>query len=389
MNPFSDVRIVGIGATEFSKASGRSELRLALEAVRAALADAGIAAKEVDGLTTFARDSSPEIEVARALGMPEIRFHGRAHYGGGDGCSVLRLAAMAVQMKLCNVAVVYRAFNERSGIRFGQGFAGRQGPPTAEEAQYGWSLPFGLINAAGWLGLFARRYMHEYGATSADFGRVAVASRKHAATNPAAHFYKKPITLEDHQNSRWIVEPLRLLDCCMETDGGQAFVLARADRAAHAKGKPVKLLAATQGIGYNMHLMTTYYRKDPLDFAEATLSARELWKQSGLGPSDVQAAMLYDHFTPMVLSQIESYGFCKEGEGKDFVKDGGIEIGGRLPVNTHGGQLGEAYLHGMNGIAEAVRQIRGSAVNPVKNVENVLVSSAPAVPTSALLLGRA
>lgn len=386
--PFPSVRVVGIGATEFSVDSRRSELRLAVEAVRGALEDAGIRPGEVDGMVTFVGDTNPEIEVSRALGIPELRFFARTQYGGGDSCATVRLAAMAIETGQADVVVAYRAFNERSGSRFGQGFGAMAPEPTATSAQYSWSVPHGLLNAAGWMAMFARRYMFEYGATSEDFGRVSVQARANAATNPAARFFGRPITLEDHQASRWIVEPLHLLDCCLETDGGVAVVLTDAVRAEGCRTVPVCVRAASQGAGNNQHLMASYYRDDPLGFDELRISSAALWGQAGIGPADVQVHIAYDHFTPMVLAQLEGYGLCGRGEGKDFVADGHIGLGGRLPLNPHGGQLGEAYMHGMNGIQEAVRQLRGTAVNQVPDVEHVLVTTPPGVPASALVLGR-
>jgi acetyl-CoA acetyltransferase len=229
--------------------------------------------------------------------------------------------------------------------------------------------------------------MHEYGVTSEDFGRVAVADRRHAATNPAAFFFGRPITLADHQASRMIVDPLHLLDCCQESDGAVALVVVSAERARDLPQAPAYVAAAAQGSGRDQFVMTSYYRDD-IGIPEMGVVGRELWRQSGLGPADVQTAVLYDHFTPYVLMQLEELGFCGRGEAKDFIADGAIEVGGRLPLNTHGGQLGEAYIHGMNGIAEAVRQVRGTAVNQVADVEHVLVTAGTGVPTSGLVLSR-
>ncbi|MFM8383172.1 MAG: thiolase C-terminal domain-containing protein, partial [Actinomycetota bacterium] len=220
-----------------------------------------------------------------------------------------------------------------------------------------------------------------------DFGRVAVADRKHAATNPKAWFHDQPITLEEHQASRWIVEPLHLLDCCQESDGGQALVVTSVERARDLPHRPAVVVAGAQGAGAEQWTMTSFYRDDIAQLPEMKVVADELWTSSGLSPSDIQTAILYDHFTPYVLMQLEEFGFCPRGEAKDFVKDGALEIGGRLPINTHGGQLGEAYIHGMNGIAEGVRQIRGTSVNQVDSVEHVLVTAGTGVPTSGLILG--
>jgi acetyl-CoA acetyltransferase len=193
--------------------------------------------------------------------------------------------------------------------------------------------------------------------------------------------------LEDHQNSRWIVEPLHLLDCCQETDGGQALVVTSLERARDLPSTPAVIRAAAQGAGPGQEMMTSYYYDNLTELGEMTAVARQLWATSGLSPADIQTAVIYDHFTPYVLYQLEELGFCAKGDAKDFVKDGNIEIGGGLPVNTHGGQLGEAYLHGMNGIAEGVRQIRGDSYNQVADVEHALVTSGTGVPTSGLILG--
>ncbi|MCW2549617.1 MAG: lipid-transfer protein [Mycobacterium sp.] len=380
--------IIGIGATEFSKASGRSELQLALEACTAACEDAGLPTNLVDGLVTYTMETNPENEIMRGLGIQELKHFSRIHFGGGAPCGTVELAAMAVNEGVADYVLCYRAFNERSGRRFGSGVQDQPAGATAEAAQFAWSSPYGLLTPASWVAMFASRIMHEYGVTSEDFGAVAVADRKHAATNPAAFFYGKPITLEEHQQSRWIVEPLHLLDCCQETDGGQAILVTTVERARDLKGTPAIINAAAQGMADDQQMMRSYARESLVGLPEMGTCARQIWESSGLGPSDIQTAVIYDHFTPFVLPQLEEFGFCKPGEAKDFIAGGAIELGGRLPINTHGGQLGEAYLHGMNGIAEGVRQIRGTAVNQVDNVSNVLVTGGTGVPTSALLLGQ-
>lgn len=370
--------VAGIGATEFSKDSGRSELRLAVEAVRAALDDAGLTPGDVDGLVTFTMDTSPEITVAQACGMGDLSFFSRVHYGGGAACATVLQAALAVAAGVAEVVVCYRAFNERSGRRFGAGVQHRE--PSAEGAALGWALPFGLLTPASWVAMAAQRYLHRYGLTPEAFGHVAVVDRRYAATNPAAHFYGRPITLADHAASRWIVEPLRLLDCCQETDGGQALVVTSVDRARDLPHPPAVVAAAAQGAGRGQEQMTSFYRDDLAGLPETGVVARRLWRTAGLGPGDIDVGILYDHFTPFVLMQLEEFGFCGRGEAADFVAEE------RLPLNTHGGQLGEAYLHGMNGIAEGVRQVRGTAVNQVPGASRVLVTAGTGVPTSGLVL---
>jgi len=377
--------IAGIGQTEFSKESGRSELQLACEATRAALDDAGLKPQDVDGLVTFTMDSNEEAEVARNLGIPQLHVFTRVPYGGGAACGTVMQAAMAVATGVADVVVCYRAFNERSGLRYGgSGMGMTTLPPWLD-----WYGPFGHLTPAAWVGLHARRYMHEYGVTNADFGRISVVDRKHAATNPNAWFYERPITLEDHQASRWIIEPvLRLLDCCQESDGGVALVVTTPERARDLRQRPALIAAAAQGAAADGELMTSYYRDRITGLPEMGVVAKKLWQQSGLKPADIQTAFLYDHFTPFVLVQLEELGFCRPGEAKDFATVENLSLGGRLPINTNGGLLGEAYIHGMNGITEAVRQIRGMSCNQVDAVDHVRVTSGTGVPTSGLILER-
>jgi acetyl-CoA acetyltransferase len=379
--------IAGIGATEFSKDSGRSELRLAAEAVQGALADAGLQPSEVDGLVTFTMDSNAEVAVARELGIGELRFFSQVGYGGGAACATVHQAAMAIAAGTAEVVVCYRALNERSGRRFGQVAIGAVRMPTSSGIDNGWHYPMGLGTPAAMVAMMARRYMHTYGATSEDFGVVTVADRRHAAANPAAWFYQRPITLADHQASRWIAEPLRLLDCCQESDGAVAVVVTSLERARDLRRPPAVVQAAAQGSGPDQFTMTSFYRDDMTGLPEMGVVARQLWQQAGIGPADVRTAVLYDHFTPYVLMQLEELGFCPRGEARHFIAGGAIEMGGRLPVNTHGGQLGEAYIHGVNGIAEGVRQVRGTSVNQVPGDGPVLVTAGTGVPTSALILG--
>lgn len=379
--------IAGIGATEFSKNSGRSELRLAVEATLAALADAGIDPAEVDGMSTYTMDNNPEIELFRNIGGRDLKFFSRIHYGGGAACAPIMHAAMAVATGVAEVVVCYRAMNERSQYRFGSGHT-PDAMPTAEIAHFGYYTPYGLISPASWVAMSARRYMHEYGATSEDFGRIAVGFRDFAATNPAAWFYEQPITLDDHQASRWIVEPLHLLDCCQESDGAVAVVVTTAERARKLRQPPVIINAAAQGACDDQQMMTSYYRPDMTRLSEMDLVANQLYGMAGIGPNDVQAAILYDHFSPFVLPQIEAFGFAPKGQAKDFVLEGNIARGGRLPVNTNGGQLGEAYIHGLNGVAEGVRLVRGQSVNQPGDCRNVIVTAGTGVPTSGLILSQ-
>ena len=370
--------IVGIGQTEFSKDSGRSELQLCSEAVRAAIVDAGLVPSDIDGCVTFTQDTNDEVALMRSVGIQEMRWTSRTPFGGGGSSATIEQAAAAVISGAADAVVVYRAFNERSGRRFGQPTGGPL-PPSQN-----WYRPYGLDTPAKTYSLWFQRYMHRYGVGNEDFGRYSVVARTHAATNPNAWYYGRPITLEDHQRSRWIVEPiLRLLDCCQESDGGVALVVTRVDRAKDLRQPVVRIEAATQGNLLDGDVMYNYYSADTARFAEAEYTAKQLWETSGLRPDDIDVAMIYENFSPVVFYQLEAYGFCGPGEAKDFIADGNIEIGGKVPVNTNGGLLGEGYIHGVNNILEGVRQLRGTAANQVTGAHHVLCSAG----RSAVVLG--
>lgn len=354
--------VIGIGQTDFSKDSGRSEMHLAAEASLAAIRDAGLTPADIDGTVTFTMDKNDEQHLGRVIGIPNLRFLARAQPPGGMAMnSVLQIASAAVISGAARNVLVYRAFNERSADRFGQ--------PTqhAVRPTQNFRLPFALDTPAKIYGLDFQRYMMDCGLTNEDFGHYSVVARKHAANNPNAWFYERPITLDDHQNSRWIVEPvLRLLDCCQESDGGCAFVVTRADRVPQ-DGPPGVLIRAIHDEFSTdvVDIMPNYLRQ--LDRSRD--GARGVWKEIGLRPSDIDVAMIYENFSPMVFMRLEDFGFCEVGGAKEFIASGQIELGGQLPVNTHGGLLGEAYIHGFNNILEAVRQARGTAVNQVPDAE--------------------
>ena len=379
--------IAGVGETDFSKRSGRSELQLAAECTLAALRDCGLGPQDVNGFVSYSLDSTDEIELARTLGCGDLSFFSVIPHGGGAACAVVQQATMAVVSGVADVVVCWRALNGRSGQRYSQGVGGQI--VTSDLVHWGWYMPHGLMTPASWTALAARRYMHRYGATSEDLGRIAVTVRHHATTNPRAAFYGKPLTLEEHQASRFIAEPLHLYDCCQETDGGVAVVVTSKERAQDLAQAPAVILAAASGSGSDQEVMTSFYRNDLTELPEARKVAEQLWAQSGMRPADVGCAILYDAFTPNLLMQLDAFGFCGRGEAKDLVREGALALDGRLPTNPHGGQLSEAYIHGMNGVAEGVRQIRGTAANPVRDVAHVLVTAGTGVPTSGLLLGRA
>ena len=350
--------IAGIGQTEFSKASGRTELQLACEAVQAALDDAGLAPAEVDGLVTFTLDSNEEMEVARNLGIDRLSMFARVPYGGGASAGTVLHAAMAVATGVADVVVCYRAFNERSGFRFGD--TGRSVARCRSGST--WYAPYGLLTPAAWVALHAHR-LH------ARLRRDQRGLRRHRGGRPEARGDQPRCLVlrpADHPRgppgSRWIVEPvLRLLDCCQESDGGVALVVTSAERARDLRQPPALITAAAQGAVGDGEMMTSYYRDDLTGLPEMGVVAGSCGRDSGLAPADMATAFLYDHFTPFVLMQLEELGFCGRGEAKDFATVERLSLGGELPINTAGGLLGEAYIHGMNGITEVVRQLRGTA----------------------------
>ena len=361
--------IAGIGQTEFSKDSGRSELQLAAEASIAAITDAGLTPADIDGTVTFVQDANDEHLLMRALGIEEVHYMSRTTNGGGGAHSTVAHAAMAVATGVADAVLVYRAFNERSGRRFGQPNA------TVTPPGWNWYLPFGLDTPAKTYSLGFQRYMFRYGLTNEDFGRYSVVARRNAATNPNAWFFGRPITLEEHQESRWIVEPiLRLLDCCQESDGGVALVVTRADRAPDLPHRAVAIAAASDGHVGGGSVMFNYFHGDLAELPETIALGKRLFAQAGGGPADIDAAMIYENFSPVVFLQLEALGFCGPGEARDFIADGHIDLEGSLPVNPHGGLLGEAYIHGMNNILEGVRQIRGTAANQLVDPERVMVA---------------
>ncbi len=368
--------IVGIGSTEFSKAAGRSETRLAAEAIVAALSDAGLTTSQVDGVVSYTIDPVEETELVRSIGAPEIHWSSRLPYGGGGSQGVLLHAAAAVSSGFADVVVAYRAVKARSGSRFGRAEVSNR--PTSSHAgttAAQWCSPYGVLTPASWMSLNATRYMHDTGTTSADFGRAVVQMRAYAAANPNAHFYGRPITLEDHQASRWIAEPcIRLFDCCQETDGAVALVITRDDVAQDSRA-PVAIAAAGGGAVCEEEVASNHYRPDLSVMDSSRSLATRLFDRTGIDRNDLDVAMVYDAFSPILFMQLEGLGLCGYGEAKDFVADGHLGLTGSLPCNTNGGLIGEGYIHGLNLTTEAVRQLRGESCNQVEGARTVLVSA--------------
>jgi len=383
-----NVAIVGIGATEFSKDSGRSEIQMVCEAIKDAVNDAGINIEDIDGMVRFTMDYTDEMHIASSLGIPNLNYFGECGWGGGASCATMVHAATAIAAGAANYVVCYRGMNERSGRRYGR-VPGVQQVMRAPNDHFGSIMPYGLATPPSWVAMFASRYMHEFGATAEQLGWVSVVCREYACMNPRAMFYGRPITLQDYMESKMVVAPLRLYDCCVDTDGAVAIILTSAERAKDLKQQPAYVLGATQGIATQGEMMTSYYRPRISGLPESWYAGQELWRVTGLGPKDIDVAQFYDAFTPLIPMQLEEYGFCDVGEGVAFCEGGDrIRLRGEIPCNTSGGHLSEAYIHGMNLIAEAVRQIRGTSTAQVKDVELSLVTGGLGVPTSALLLRR-
>ena len=379
--------IVGIGNTEFSKNSGRSDLSLAAEACKNALDDAGLKATDVDGMVTFTMDMNEEAEVARALGCNDLTFYARVPYGGGAATGTLHQATMAVATGMAETVICYRALNGRSGHRYSDGVSGDL--ITGSAIHYGWYMPYGLLTPASWVATYTQRYMHLTGCSDDALFEVAHATREYAVNNPAAFFYQRSFTREEYDSAKKICEPLKLFDCCQESDGGSAVIVTTPERARDLKQPGVLIKAVAQCSAKDQEEMTSFYRPEIARIPEMDHAAQMAYEQCGLSADDIDSAIIYDAFSSIVLWQLESWGFCDYGEAADFVLDGNLRPDGRLPTNTHGGQLSEAYIHGVNGIVEAVRQVRGASVNqPRKPINHALVTSGVGVPTGGAILGR-
>jgi acetyl-CoA acetyltransferase len=374
--------VAGIAQTRFAKHLEPSEAELACQVIVDACSDAGVDPSEVDALSSFTIEHTEEVEIARNIGAGDITYFGQVGYGGGAGCGVVGHAAMAVATGQAEVAVAWRSRKRGSGPR----------PWTQTSTQLRvpgqWTRPYGMLRPVDEIAMLTRRYMHEYGATRDHLANVATAVRMHANRNPAAMMASKPLTREDYMAARWISEPLCLFDNCLETDGALACVIVSAERARDLRHPPVYIHAFAQGLPAQHQTMVNFYNDDPLT-GPAWACARRLWANAAFGPADVDVAQIYDAFSPLIPLSLEGYGFCKRGEGGPFTDDGNIEWGhGRLPVNTSGGGMSEAYVHGMNLVTEGVRQMRGTSTSQVEGAETCLVTSGEGVPTSALLLRR-
>jgi acetyl-CoA acetyltransferase len=377
-HPFRDLAaIVGVGATPYSKNSGVSTLTMALHAISAAAADAGLEISDIDGVACHrVGDSVNAAVVAEALGLHDVHFFLDQFGGGSTSHAIVGAAAMAVVTGQANCVVCWRSVNARSEFRMGG-----TGRPPPDQVEFQYQVPYGHATPPQQFAMVARAYLDEYGARAEDFGAVAIAQRRYAERNERA-LMRTPLTMNDYLDSRWIVEPLRLLDCCLETDAAVAVVITSTERARDLRAVPVTITGAVWGPGHTLFSN----RRPDLTVSGAAESAPRLWAAAGLGPGEVDVAELYDAFTPLVLIQLQDYGFCAPGEAADLVR------AGTMPVNTHGGHLSEGYVHGLNHLAEAVHQLRHeSGERQVGGAEVALSTGQPGYvmgSTSAVVLKR-
>jgi acetyl-CoA acetyltransferase len=346
--------IIGVGETEYSRASNRSTRAMAVEAVGRAMADAGLRPSEVDGMMSYqSGDSTPSNHVAPDLGI-RLDFFMDVVGGGSSTEALIGLAMGAIEAGMCRTVAIFRSMNGYSDFRIG-GTGARSAQPVRglDLAQ----VPFGMRSAGQNFAPTFMRHMYEYGTTSAQVAHVRVAHSRHASQNPKAYL-KDRVTVDDVLASRWIVKPLHLLDCCLETDNATALIVAPAERARDGRAKPVYVM----GVAGRVSKPRTdfHWASGPITRVAGYHARDIVFGQAGIGPEDVSVTGSYDAFTFTTMLQLEEYGFCKKGEGGAYVSSGIIELGGRRPNNTSGGHLCEGYTHGMSMVIENVRQLRGT-----------------------------
>jgi acetyl-CoA acetyltransferase len=378
--------IVGLGETRYYKrgAAPVSEFRLALEAILRACEDAGISPHQIDGFASYSNDRNDSVRMATALGLPELRFSNMFWGGGGGGGSgAIGNAAAAIAAGYADYVVVYRALAQGQFGRFGQTPALKtiSGPIA-----YTW--PYGMSTPAQWIALRTRRFMHEHGVTQDALAAIAMACYHHAQSNPRAIMYGRPLTRKMYDESRWIVEPFHLYDCCMENDGAAAVILTSPDRARDLRQRPAWIMAAAQGSDFRQGAGA---ENNP-DYATSNFKtlAPRLYQMAGIKPSDVDVVQAYENFTGAVMASIVEHGFCAPDEVQEFCTFENLTApSGKLPLNTSGGNLAECYMHGLELIIEAARQVRGTSTAQVKDAEVSMVVSGPMVaPVSDLILHR-
>lgn len=390
---YKKAAVVGIANTPYSFKSGATEWDLALDAILPALRDAQVDPAEVDGIVRYSYDNVTQPMLVRSLGIRELRYYADVPIGGHASAAVVAQAAAAIAAGQASVVVVFRSLNERSGVRYGR--AERNIAPDGDVAVArgvgspagAFSGPYGLLSPGQVMALWTQRYMYENKMTERDLtntlGTVAVQQREYAHNNPDAIMRDRPLDLDAYENGRMISAPLRLFDYCLESDGAAAAVIVSADRARATRDDAAFILSGGQAMYPYSESVATYV-SDLTDFAP-TATVGRLYEDARLSPADITLAQLYDATSVMVPTGLETYGFVEKGKGWRHVLEHGIGPTSVLPVNTHGGHLSEAYIHGMNHIVEAVRQLRGSSANQLADVKNVLFGVHGA---SSIILGR-
>ncbi len=379
------VAVVGVGETTYYKhgQAPEPEVKLALQAILAACADAGLEPRAIDGFASYSNDRNDPSRLAAALGIPELRFSNMQWGGGGGGGSAaVGNAAAAIAAGYADCVVVFRALAQGQFQRFGAA------PPAATASgEAALTFPYGLISPAQRFAMRVMRFLHDHGISEGAQRAIALASYHHAQNNPRAVMHGRPLTPEAYDESRWIVEPFRLFDCCMENDGAAALVLVSAERARDLRQRPAYLLGVAQGSEYRNaargHNAPTYAS------ASFTTVAPHLYAMAGVTPKDVSVVQSYENFTGGVLMSLIEHDFFAPEDANDVLTlDNLVAPGGRLPLNTSGGNLAECYMHGLELQVEAVRQLRGQSSNPVPGARVAMVISGPMVtPVSSMLLG--
>ena len=379
------VAVIGIGETTYYKRaqSPDPEFMLVIKAIKLAAEDAGINPREIDGFASYSEDRNDPPRIMTALGTPHIGFSNMFWGGGGGGGSgAMGNAAAAIAAGYCDIAVAYRGLAQGQFGRFGQG----QALPTVSGAG-AYTAPYGVMSPAQSFAMRARRFMTDHGINQSALKAISLASYHHAQQNPRAVMHGRPLSAEDYDNSRWIVEPFHLFDCCQENDGAAAVILTSADRAKDFKQKPAYILAAQQGTDYRQ-AAGAHNAPDYGTSNFKTLAPR-LYAQAGVGPEDVDVLQSYENFTGGVLMSMVEHGFCKPEEANEFFDLENFKAeNGRFPLNTSGGNLAECYMHGLELNTEAVKQIRGTSYNQVnKDVNISMVTSGPMVqPVSNMIM---
>ena len=342
--------VSGIGETEYVRGSGKTPLVMQMEASLMACRDAGISPKDIDGIIPYGGAVVAEDFITN-FGISDLRFSATTPMGGASAVAALQCAVAVVAAGICKHVLIPLGRDGWSGARIGSRV--QQMPQFKLIGEF--EMPLGAIAPAQLYAPMARRHMELYGTTSRQLGSIAVTTRQHAILHGNATM-TKPITLDDHQNSRMISDPLRLLDCSLESDGGAAVIVSSAERARDLNKPPVYILGVAEGHPDSPSAITQRPDMTRLGLAKA---APKAFAMAGVTPQDIQVAEIYDCFTYIVLCQLEDLGFCRKGEGGAFVENGALGLGGRLPVNTHGGLLSQAHMAGLNHVVELTRQLRG------------------------------